>query len=61
MAMLIALLPKILLSLGIRLLNEKLVEELLIWGIGKLAASTKTNVDDELYEMVKKALDKKAE
>lgn len=59
MATLLTMLPKILLSLGMKLLSEKLIEELLIWGIGKLAGMTKTKVDDEIYEMVVKHLDKK--
>jgi len=52
MSALLAMLPKVLLSIGMKLLSEKLVEELLIWGVGKLAKATKTKVDDELYEIV---------
>lgn len=59
MQVLLAMLPKVLMSLGMRLLSEKLLEELLIWLLEKLAASSKTKVDDELLEMVKKALAEK--
>lgn len=56
---LVTLLPKVLLSIGIRMLSEETIEKLLIWGMEKLAASTKTTVDDELLQMVKDALAKK--
>ena len=54
----LAVLPKVLLSLGMKLLSEKLVEELLLWSLGKLADMTKTKVDDELYQLVTKHLNK---
>jgi len=58
-ATLLALVPKVLLSIGMRLLSEAVLEQLLVWVLEKLAASTKTKVDDELLEMVKSALEKK--
>jgi hypothetical protein len=47
-----------LLSLGTKLLTEKLLEELLLYILGALAKSTKTKVDNELLDMVKKHLGK---
>lgn len=58
---LVALVPKVLMSIGMKLLSEKLLEQLILWGFEKLAASTKTKVDDELYAMVKAALEKKTD
>jgi len=55
---LLTLLPKVIGSLFMRLLSEKLLEELILWGLKKLAASTKTRVDDELYAMAEKQLKK---
>lgn len=49
---------KALSSLGLRLLSEKLIEELILWGLEKLAKSSKTRVDDELLEMAKRHLGK---
>ena len=58
---LFAMVPKVLFSIGMKVLSEKLLEELLLWSLQKLAESSKTTVDDELFAMVKKALeDKKA-
>lgn len=59
MSALITMIPKILMSIGMKLLSEKLIEELLLWALGKLSMMTKTKVDDEIYEMVMKHLDKK--
>lgn len=54
-----SILLKTLLSLGIKLLTEKYLEELIIWILTKLAKSTKTKVDDELVEITKKHLKKR--
>ena len=59
MATLAALLPKVLMSIGMRLLSEKLLEELILFGLKKLSESTKTKVDDEIFKMVEEALNKK--
>lgn len=59
MSALLTLIPKVLLSLGMKLLSEKLIEDLLIWGLGKLAGMTKTDIDDQIYQMVVDHLDEK--
>lgn len=59
LATLAALLPKVLMSIGIKLLSESVLEKLILFAAEKLAKSTKTRVDDELFEIVKKALEKK--
>ncbi len=41
-------------SVGMKLLSEKLVIELVIWALGKLVKSTENGWDDELYEMALK-------
>ena len=51
---LFAIVPKVLINIGISLLSEKLIEELFWWGFEKLAKHTKTNIDNELLEMSKK-------
>ena len=38
-------------SVGMKLLSEKLVIELVIWALGKLVKSTENGWDDELYSM----------
>ena len=58
MNVLFAMLPKVLMGIGMQLMSEKLLEELILWSLEKLAKSSKTKVDDELFEMVKKALKK---
>ena len=61
MSTLLALLPKVLLSIGMRLLSEEMLENLLLWALEKLSQSTKTKVDDEIFAMIKKALEDKHE
>lgn len=53
-----AIILKALMGMGAKLLTEQLIEELVVWGMDLLAKSTKTKVDDELAEMVKKHLGK---
>ena len=52
------LLPKVLLSIAMKLLTEEALEALIIFALDKLAKSTKTTVDDELVVFVKKSLGK---
>jgi hypothetical protein len=47
---------KALMSMGMKLLTEKFLEEIIVWGMKKLAASTKTKIDDELAETVARHL-----
>jgi hypothetical protein len=49
---------QMLISLGTKLLTEALLEELLIFTLEKMAKLTKSKVDDELVDMIKKHLDK---
>ena len=43
-------------SIGMALLSEAVIKKLVIWGLEKLVESTKTTADNELLEMVKKAI-----
>lgn len=58
MPALLLMIPKVLMNLGISLMSEALIEELLLWSLSKLAKHTKTKVDDELLAMAKKHLGK---
>ena len=58
---LFAMVPKVLFRIGMQLLSEKVLEELILWSLEKLAKSSKTTIDDELFEIVKKALEEKKE
>lgn len=53
---LLNVLGKVVLSMGMKLVAEEALEDLIIWAMEKLAASTKTKVDDELAAIVKKHL-----
>lgn len=53
------MLLKMLTGMAMKLLSEKLLEELLLWCLKKLAESTKTKVDNELLAMVEKHLAEK--
>lgn len=53
------LMIKMLSGLAMKLLSEKLLEELLLWSLEKMAQSTRTKVDDQLYKLVKEHLDGK--
>ena len=44
-------------SMGLRLLSEKVLEELFMWILDKLVKSSNTKYDDELLDMVKRHLD----
>ena len=59
MAVVISVVSKALLSLGMKLLSEKLLEQLIVYSLGKLAESTKTSIDDEIYKLVKGHLEAK--
>lgn len=45
---------KMIMGLGVRLLTEKFLEELLLLGLKKLSESTKTKIDDEIFSIVEK-------
>lgn len=47
---------KLLISIGTKLLTEKVLTELFIFGAKQLAASTKTKADDELVKIIDKHL-----
>ena len=49
---------KMLVSMGTKLLTEALLEELVLFILRKLAESSKTKIDDEIYNMVEKHLNK---
>ena len=57
MGTLLSVAAKTAMGIGMRLLSEKLIEEIILWGLKKLALSSKTKIDDELYQMVEKALE----
>jgi hypothetical protein len=54
--MVTSILFKLATSIALKLLTSEALQDLLIWTVEKLAASTKTNVDDELVVMIKKHL-----
>jgi hypothetical protein len=58
LSILTSALGKVLLSIAVKLVAEDALEDLLIFGLAKLAGSTKTAVDDELLALVKKHLEK---
>ena len=47
---------KTLMSMGMKLLTEAFIEDIILWGMKKLSESSKTKVDDELYKKVEKTL-----
>ena len=49
---------KIAMSIGTRLLTEAALEELILYLLKKLSQSTKTKIDDEIYQLVEKHLNK---
>lgn len=49
---------KVLTSIGIRLLSEKVIEQLILFALKKLSEMSKTNIDDDLYKIVEEALNK---
>lgn len=53
-----AVVSKILMGIGLKLLSEKVIEDLILFAFEKLSQSTKTKVDDELLKIVKDALGK---
>lgn len=57
MSIMLTILLKAVTGIGMKLLSEKLVMELIIWAMGKLVKSTKNKWDDELYEMAKSKID----
>ena len=57
MSVVISVISKALLSLGMKLLSEKLLEQLIVFSLGKLAESTKTKVDDKIFKIVKEHLE----
>ncbi len=48
---------KSLLSIGTKLLTEALLEELLMFSLEKLSKMSKTKVDDQLVNIIKKHLE----
>ena len=57
MGAIISVLGKVLLGMGMKLVAAEVVEELLIWVLGRLVLLTDSKVDDELLELVKKHLE----
>jgi len=56
-----AALLRVLMSIAVKLVAEKALEDLLIFLLVKLSESTKTQVDDELLAIVRKHLEKPAQ
>lgn len=56
MPLIVSLLSKAMLSIAMKLLASAALEDLLVWLADSLAKLTKTNVDDELVTVIKKAL-----
>ena len=50
----VGIIKKIVLSL----VTEKLVKRVVVWGLEKLAESSKNKIDDEVVKIVKEALEK---
>lgn len=50
-------LMKVLLDMGMRMITGPFLEEMIVWALKKASASTKTNIDDEIVDMVVKALE----
>ena len=57
MSIMLTILLKAVTGIGMKLLSEKLVMELIVWAMGKLVKSTKNKWDDELYDLAKSELD----
>ena len=49
----------VLTSMGMKLLTSAVIEKVVMIGLRELAKSTKSNVDDELYAVVDKAINGK--
>jgi len=47
---------KALVTMGMKLLAEEFIEDIIIWGAKKLAASTKSKADDELVARIEQQL-----
>ncbi len=45
-------------SIAMKLLTSDALQDLFIWSAEKLAANTKSSVDDELVDIIKKHLEK---
>ena len=43
-------------SMAMKLMTAAFVEDLILWGLGKLVDATESKADNELYEKVKKQL-----
>ena len=43
-------------SMGLKLLTSSVIEQVTLIGLRELAKSTKSNVDDELYEIASKKI-----
>lgn len=55
-----SMVAKMLVAIGIKLLKESVLEDILIWALESLAESTKTKVDDKIVDIVKKGLGRDA-
>lgn len=44
--------------IGMALMTEKMLAQLLIWGAGKIVKSTKNTIDDEFYAQISDKLKK---
>lgn len=61
MIIVVQILKEIAKAIMVSLVTRKFLEELLIYILEKLAKKTDNNVDDEVVEMVKRALNKPEE
>lgn len=52
----IGIIGKVLVNMGVKLLAEEFIEDILLLLAEKGVRSTKTKVDDELFEKIKKQL-----